>query len=75
MRPQHQEELYIVDNFITALCYLVENCACGSLRDEMIKDWIVLGLSNAKLSEQLQLDAELTLEKSISKAQQSQAVK
>ena len=41
----------------------------------MIRDRIVVGLSDSKLSESLQLDPELTLEKAVSKARQSEAVK
>ena len=42
---------------------------------EMIRDKIVVGLKDKKLSEQLQLDPKLTLEKAVIKARQSETVK
>ena len=41
----------------------------------MIRDRIVVGLQDGKLAEKLQLDSELTLEKAVNQAQQSEAVK
>ena len=64
-----------VDSFITALYCLSEHCEYNDLRDEMIRDRIVVGISNSKLSEQLQLDPELKLETAIAKVRQSEAVK
>ena len=61
-----------VDSFITALYCLVEFCEYGSLRDEMIRDRLVVGLQNAKLSERLQMDATLSLEKAVNMARQSE---
>ena len=45
------------------------------LRDEIIRDRIVVGLRNSALSEKLQMDPTLTLEKATAKARQSEAVK
>ena len=64
-----QEHGESVDAFITALYGLVEHCGYAGLHDEMIHDRIVVGLRDAKLSENLQLDPDLMLEK------ESQAVK
>ena len=72
-RTQESEEP--VDAFITALHGLAEHCGYGALRDEMIRDRIVVGLRDARLSEKLQMDPELTLEKAVSAARQSEAVK
>ena len=41
----------------------------------MIHDRIVVGLHDTKLSESLQLDPDLTLEKPVTKARQAEAVK
>ena len=60
-----QEEGEPVDAFITALYALAEHCGYGALHDEMIRDRIVVGIRNAPLSEKLQLDSELTLEKAV----------
>ena len=63
-----QEDGETVDTFITALHAMAEHCDYGTLRDEMIRDRIVVGLLDAKLSEKLQLDAELTLTKAVTQA-------
>ena len=70
-----QEEGVPVDSFITALYCLVEYCGYGELHDEIIRDRLVVGLCDADLSERLQMDADLTLEKAITAARQSEAVK
>lgn len=70
-----QEENEPVDAFITDLYVLVEHCSDGNLHDEMIRDRLVVGLRNAKLSERLQLDAELTLDKAVTAVRQAEAVK
>ncbi|XP_062523487.1 uncharacterized protein K02A2.6-like [Corticium candelabrum] len=72
-RVQEPEES--VDSFVTALYSLSEHCVFGDLHDELIRDRIVVGLRDASLSETLQLDSELTLEKAISKARQKETVK
>ena len=41
----------------------------------MIRDRIVVGILNSSLSEQLQLEKDLTLEKAVTKVRQSEAVK
>ena len=65
----------MVDSFITALYCLAEHCQYGTLHDEMIRDRIVVRLKNMKLSEKLQNDPDLTLQKAIQQACQSEAVK
>lgn len=64
-----------VDNFITSLYHLAEHCQFKDLREELIRDRIVVGLQDARLSEKLQLDPELTLEKAITVVRQSESVK
>ena len=41
----------------------------------MIRDRIVVGISDAKLSEKLQLDRELTLEKAITQVRQQELIR
>ena len=72
-RAQGQDES--VENFITALHSLAEFCEYGSLKDEMIRGRLVVGLRNEKLSEKLQIDASLTLEKAVQQARQSESAK
>lgn len=64
-----------VDVFITALYVLAENCKYGALHDELLKDRIVVGLRDTSLSERMQLDADLTLEKAVNMARQSEVIK
>ena len=70
-----QEEGESVDAFITDLYALAEHCGYGTLHDEMIRDRIVVGIRNGKLSERLQLDPDLSLASAVSQAWQSEAVK
>ena len=70
-----QEDGESVDDFVTALYCLSENCQYGDLRDEMIRDRIVVGLRDSSLSEKLQLEADLTLEKAVATARQRESVK
>ena len=51
-----------VENFITDLYRLAEFCEYGSLKDEMIRDRLVVDLRNDKLSEKLQMNSGLTQE-------------
>ena len=48
-----------VDSFITSLHKLIEHCDYGALKDEMIRDKIVVGLCDEQLSKKLQLDPNL----------------
>ena len=64
-----------VDSFVTGLHKLAEYCAFGALHNDLIRDRLVVGLRDHKLSEKLQLDAELTLEKALAKAKQHEAVR
>ena len=62
------------EHFITALYALVEGCNYGSLKDEMIRDRIVVGIRDKALSERMQLDSKLTLEAAKTLARQREAV-
>ena len=53
------------EQYITALYSFIETCEYGALHDEMLRDRIVVGIRDAGLSERLQLDPELMLEKVI----------
>ena len=73
MRRQEPHET--VDNFITSLYGLAEHCDFGILKNELIRDRIVVGTLDRKLSEKMQLDAHLTLEKACDIARQNETVK
>ena len=54
---------------------LAEHCSYGALHNEMIRDRIVVGLRDTRLSEKLQMDADLDLDKAIKMARQSESIK
>ena len=64
-----------IDSFVTSLHKLAENCAFGTLHNELIRDRLVVGLRDHRVSEKLQLDADLTLERALTQARQHEAVK
>ena len=57
-----QEKGESVDDFITALHKQADRCNYRDLKEELIRDRIVVGIANIKLSEKMQLDGGLTLE-------------
>ena len=57
-----------------SLWLYMAKCNFGTLREELIQDRLV-GLCDSTLSEKLQLDAELTLEKATTAAREKEAVK
>ena len=70
-----QEEGEPVYSFITSLYPLVEHCNYRNLHNEMIWDQIVVGLQDSDLSERQQTDPELTLNKAITMAWWTEAVR
>lgn len=54
--------MWNTEHFIIALHELADNCECGTLRDEVIHDCLVVGIRDSTLSECLQLDTEPSLE-------------
>ena len=70
-----QQENEAVDVFITDLYNLAEHCNFGVLREELIRDRIVVGIRDKALSEKLQLEADLTLEKAMNFARQKETVR
>ena len=63
------------EEFITSLHCLAEHCNFGALKEEMIRDRIVVGVKDAILSEKMQLESTLTLEKAVKMARESESVK
>ncbi|XP_072385956.1 uncharacterized protein [Diabrotica undecimpunctata] len=61
-----------VGNFISSLHTLAEHCSYGALKDELIRDRIVIGIADKKVSERMQLNDGLTLEKAIQIARQAE---
>ena len=63
-----------VERYITVLYGLVETCEFGALQDELLWDRIVVGIHDKALSERMQAEASLTLEKAKTMARQKEAV-
>ena len=57
-----------------ALYELIQYCDYGGMKDEMIRDRLVVETHDSSLSEKLQLDPALTLEKAKKAIRQSEAV-
>ena len=72
-RVQGQDEP--VENFITDLYRLTEFCEYRSLKEEMIRDRLIVGLKNDKHSEKRQMNSVLTLKQAVQQARQSENVK
>ena len=71
---RNQQEGETSEQHIMELYALAENCDYSNLKEEMIWDRLVVGIRDTGLSQQLQLDAELTLEKAKTKVRQREAV-
>ena len=63
-----------VEQFIASLYNLAADCNFGELKGKLIIDRIVVGIRDASLSEQLQMDPELTLEKAKTVVRQREVV-
>ena len=62
------------EQYIMVLYDLAENCDYGTMKDEMIRDRLVVGIRDDSLSQKLQMDASLTLEKAKKEIRQKEAV-
>ncbi|UYV84358.1 hypothetical protein LAZ67_X001928 [Cordylochernes scorpioides] len=70
-----QEDREPVDEFITSLYKLADSCEFEGLHEQLIHDRIVVGVRDKALSERMQLDSELTLEKAVKMVRQQEAVR
>ena len=71
---RQQAEGETAEQYIAVLYNLASNCNYGQMQDRMIWDRLIVGIRDTALSEQLQLDSELTLEKATKAIQQKEAV-
>ena len=71
-RSQQPDES--AEQFITALYNLADSCEYGDLREELIRDRIVVSIRDKTLSERMQLDPKLTLESAKTLVRQREAV-
>ena len=63
------------EQYLLVLHGLARNCEYGQLREELIRDRIVIGILDKALSKRLQMDPELTLEKASRMVRQSEPVR
>ena len=61
--------------YISELYEPIEFCDYGNLKDEMLRDRLVVGIRDTSLSEKMQTDPALTLEKAKTMIRQREAVK
>ena len=72
-RDQEKDET--AEQYISALYTLVEHCEYGDMKEELLRDRLVIGVRDTALSDKLQLDATLTLEKAKTAIRQKEATK
>lgn len=70
-----QEPKNTTEVFITNLHKLADTCNCGTLRDYRIWDHTIAELHDRHLSEKLQLDSKLMLQRATTAARASQVIK
>ena len=68
-----QESGESIDQYVTILRKLCETCEFGTLKNSLIKDRIVLGVSNTKTRERLLRVPDLTLEKALDVVRSAEA--
>ena len=70
-----QQEGESAEQYVIALHSLAENCEYGTLKKDLIRDRLVIGIRHEALSRRLQMDPELTLGKATRMVRQEEAVK
>ena len=70
-----QKEGELAEQFIADLYSLADKCEFRDFKEEMIRDRLVVGIRDRALSEKLQLDAGLSLEKAKTAVRQREAVR
>lgn len=70
-----QKEGEPAERYIGELISLAKTCDFKNLEDELVRDRLVVGIRDSKLSEALQMDSSLTLQKAIEKITQSERIK
>ena len=63
-----------VGKYITSLYSLIETCDYGNLKEQMLRDRLVVGIKDMAMSQKLQMDPDLTLEKAKKLIRQKEAV-
>ena len=69
-----QQEGESSEQYIAALYHIAESREYGGLKDEMIRDRLVVGIRDKSLAERLQMDSALTLERVKTAIRQCEAI-
>ena len=69
-----QQDGETIKSFVTDLYALIENCEYGELSDDFLRDRIVVGIKDMKLSESLQMDDKLTLRSTLEKVRSKELI-
>ena len=64
-----------IEQYIMVLYTLIKTCECGELKEELLRDRIVVGIRDMALSERLQLEPDLSLERAKKIVRQKEVVK
>ena len=72
-RAQHAGES--VEAFIRQLYELAENCDFGALKDDHLRDRLVIGIRDKQLSQKLQMKDDLTLRSAVEMARHYELIK
>ena len=71
---RNQLEGKSAEQYITALYGLIGNCEYGPLKEELLRDRMVVGIRDTALWQKLQADAGLTLERAKTAIRQKEAI-
>ena len=71
---RNQQSGETAEQYIMVLYDLVENCDYGTMKEEMSRDRLVVGIRDSALSEKLQMDAALTRESAKKVIRQREAI-
>jgi predicted aspartyl protease len=71
---RNQQPGETTEQYISTLYRLVESCEYGDMKDSLLRDRIVVGISNLRISEKLQLEKDLTLSKAIETVRASEQI-
>lgn len=72
---REQKEGEPANDYISIIISMAKSCKYGQLEDELIRDRLIVGIRDHKLSESLQMDETLNLERTVEKITQAEAVK
>ena len=72
---RYQQPGETIDSLVTTFHSLVENCKYGSLQEQKIHNWLVVGLLDVNLSKRLQMELNLKLADAVQKACNSEFAK